>query len=569
MKLFTNLQDIAVNKDVISHTTEAGKWRSIEYRTKLGSGQLLVASVNVQPEPVTFRLNLKGWYKIYVCLFDMMSENYCFVKLSDDEVYTPVAQVRRGNPRDWQYTEYMQEFYWKCADLTNQDFILAKPDYLLPSCSGLSWIRCEEMAEEEIALYIASQHKENKCVQMHFDPDSFFSDRSNDKKEHFANLHMLKNTNMDFCTLEYSMLYDHEHEENYIPLRQGEQYLNTGNYTYEEMFKKYLSFAHENNFKLYAAHRMSMANFYAPFTIPEFRNVFIKNNRKYYCRNRDGSTLNVCSYAYEEVQQYVIEHMLNMIKLGFDGISMIMHRGIHIAFDQPVLDRFYELYPEIDPHLLPITDERLHGVWCEFMTAFMAKVRKALDDNFDRHIPVNVITDYGLDTAKHLGLDVETWAKNGLIDCLSQADMETYEDLTDCMSTENPSLIDLDKYKTRLEDYQIIKRKYGTNVEKVCAHIPEYLNIEEKYGTKVYHVLPWMSTISPERYMDAVEQLTKCGAKRFLAWNTNHICMNWPEFHMITTLGNPKGLNVTQRQFYRVLSLDHSDISQYNPNWRG
>lgn len=569
MKLFTELHEIAVNKEIISNTTEAGKWRSMEYRTKLGRGHLLVASANVQPEPVTFQLNLKGWYKIYVCLFDMMNENYCFVKLSGDEAYTPVAQVRRAYPRAWQFTEYMQEFYWKCADLTGQDFILAKPDYMLPSCSGLSWIRCEEMTEAEVAQYLESQNKTNKCVQMHFDMDSFFLDRSQDKKEHFANLHMLKNTNMDFCTMEYSMLYDHEHEENYIPLRHGENCLNTGKYTYEEILGKYTSFAHENNLKLYAAHRMSMANFHAPFSIPEFRNNFIKNNSKYYCRNRDGSTLKVCSYAYEEVQQYVIEHILKMIKLGFDGVSMIMHRGIHIAFEPPVIERFAALYPDVDPHLLPITDERLHGVWCEFMTAFMEKVRKDLDENFETHIPVNVITDYGLATAKHLGLDLETWAKKGLIDCLSQADMETYEDLTDCMNEDNPSLIDLDKYKKRLEDYPIIKRNYGTNVEKVCAHIPEYLHIEEMYGTKVYHVLPWMNTIAPEKYMDAVDQLTKSGAKRFLAWNTNHICANWPEFHMVSNLGNTSVLDGTQRQFYRVLSIDDSDISQYNANWRG
>lgn len=569
MKLFCDLMEIAVNKENISMKCEKGKWCGIEYKTKLGNGYLLAAAQEIYPEPVKFNLNLEGWYKIYVCLFNMRSENYSYIKLSDDEQYTPIRQSRKGNPESWCPTEYMEEIYWKCADLTNQQVILAKPEANILSVSGIAWIRCEEMSEGEIELYKASLNKDNKCIQMHIDVDSFGEDRSQDKIEHWAKLNMLKNSNVDFCSLEYSLTYDYETDSDFIPLRRDAMQFTTGKYSYADIWRKYLEVAHKNGIKLYATHRMSMANFYVPSTSPQLHNNFITKNKQYYCKNRDGSTVNVCSYAFEAVWDYVIKNMIRMIEQGFDGISMIFHRGVHIAFEQPVIERFAELYPNVDPYLLPVTDERLHGVWCEFMTGFMRCVRERINDISERHIHINVITDYGLKTSKNFGLDVETWAKEGLIDSASQADMETFEDLTDCMSDSDETLIDMGKYRKKLEDFPVIRRNFGTNLEKVCQHMQEYLRLEELYGIKVYHVLPWVHTVEPEEYNGMVERMQLCGAKRFLAWNTNHMTWNLPEFHIVTQIGNKPGVNVSLRKFYRVLSLDNSDISQFNPNWRG
>lgn len=570
MKTFCDLYSITENKEAVSSRFEENKWCSMEYTTKLGKGQLLVTASGCKSEPIVLNPNLNGWQKIYIGFFHMCTPNYSFIKLTDDEEYTPIEYMTNGSPHNWINSEYMQEIYWKCADLTNQRIILENPEYIFPTVSGIAWIRCEAMTDEEIIRYKNSLNKEIKCVQMHFDIDGFYLDRSIDKKEHFANFSMLKNTNADFCTLEYSMLFEeHPHKDKYVPLVDREKCYTSGKYTYDEIFDKYLDLAKQYNIPLYAAERMSVASFHIPFTRPDLQSKFVLENDKFHCKNRDGSKVQVCSYAYVEVQDYVLKRMIKMVKKGFQGVSMIFHRGIHIGFEEPVINIFKEKYPEIDPHTLPVTDERLHSVWCEIMTGFMRKVRETLDDLSDEHININVITEYGLQSSKNFGLDVETWAKEGLIDCVSQGDMEIYEDLADCMSDENPDLIDLDKYKKRMEDYQVLKRNFATNVDKVCKHIPEYLRLEERYGVKVYHVLPWINSILPENYMKEVERMRQCGAKRFLAWNTNHMIRNRPEFLLVSSLGNDMGVDVPLRNFYRVLSLDSVDISQAVPNWRG
>ena len=570
MSLFCDLYSMAENKADISNEFKRDKWRSMEYRTKLGEGILLLTTYDGKTEPITLNINLNDWHKIFIGFFYMNADNYSFIKLSGDEEYTPIKYFTNGSPHNWMCTEYMQEIFWKCADLTEQKVILAKPEHFMPSVSGIAWIRCEEMTETEIERYKRAESKPNKCVQMHIDIDSFLEDRSKEKTEHFAKFGMLKNTNASFCSLEYSMLYEkYPDKKDYVPLTSSQQYFTTGKYTYDEMFGKYLELSKDYNIPLFATERMSVAGFHMPITRPDMHSKFVLENEQFYCKNRDGSMLQVCSYAYNEVQDYVLARMVKMVKMGFKGVSMIFHRGILIGFEQPVIDRFKEKYPDIDPHTLPVSDSRLHLVWCEFMTEFMQKVRKMLDSISEERIGINVITNFGLQSSKNFGLDVETWAKEGLIDCVSQADMEIYEDLTDCMSEDNPELIDLEKYKKRIEDYQVLRRNYGTDVEKVCKYIPEYAKLEELYGVEVYHILPWVHTMTAENYIKAVERMQKCGAKRFLAWNTNHMTYNRPEFLIASSIGNDIGTDAELKKFYKVLSLDNVNISQAVPNWRG
>ena len=569
MKIFTDLAQIAENKELISSRCEAGKWLSMEYTTKLGRGQLLATAENALPQPIRLNLNLSGWYRIYIGLFNMRSKNYVYAKLSGDEDVCGIRHSGIGAPPSWCATEYMEEVFWKCADLTDQQFILAKPDLHYKSISGIAWIRCEEMTEDEVARYRASLDAPNKCVQMHYDCDALFQDNSVDRTLFFSELHRLKNTNVDFLSLEYSILYDSPDEKTDFLMYDCDRRVKLGRYErFEDIMKDALAWAHENGIKLYATERMSMARFSAPYFHACWNKRFVEENPQYYCKTRDGKTVNVCSYAYEEVRDYVIGNMVRMAELGFDGISMILHRGIHVAFEAPVLDRFAQLYPDVDPCTLPITDTRLNGVWCEFMTEFLRSLRAKLDATFDRHVELNAITAYGIEIARRVGLDLETWAREGLVDSISQGDMELYEELDGCMSDEDANLIDLSKYSAVAQERAIVKRNYG-NPEKNCEFIHEFVRLEKTYGVKTYNVLPWVETRPVNVYREWLEKMTAEGARRFLSFNTCHASWVLPEFYTISHIGNDPGTDASLQNYYRVLSLERSDISQYNPNWRG
>ncbi len=570
--LFCDLPSIAENKENIADGCYENKWRKIDYKTKMGKGIMLVAAQDAYPEKIKLNINLKGWFRIYVCLVKMRSESYTYIKLSDDICYTGLRTAKSLVPAKWCTTEYVEEVYWKCSDLTNQQVYLARPKANFMCTSGLVWIRCEKMTEAEIKEYKDNMPK-NRCVQMHFDEDSYAEDSFKCIDDYLIRLNMLEDSNTDFCSFEYSFDYDRAEVPHNMPILKHDKKWREGDIGFdavkEEVYKKCLDFAHKQNIPLYAANRMSIANFSAPYSRESWNKKFVKENTQYYCKNRDGSIANVCSYAYDEVQQYAISNMLEMIQKGFDGISMIFHRGMYIGFDKPVIERFKCKYPDINPCTLPACDERLNGIWSDFMTEFMRRIRNSLDRYSDKRIPINVIADYGLESSKNFGVDVERWAKEKLIDSASQGDMETYEDLTDCMCDGNPDIIDMDKYSKRILDYPIIRRFFGTDPEYVCSRMNEYIKLEKEYGIKVYHVLPWVHSVDINDYEDIVTKMKENGAKRFLCWNTNHLAWDLPEWHIVSHIGNKRNKNIDIRKYYRVLSIDNSDISHFNPNWRG
>ena len=231
-----------------------------------------------------------------------------------------------------------------------------------------------------------------------------------------------------------------------------------------------------------------------------------------------------------------------------------------------MIDRFKALYPDVDPLRLPMTDERLKTVWCEFMTGFMRRLRERTDAYFGRHIELNAITAYSIEAARRVGLDLEVWAKEGLVDSISQGDTEMLEELDGCLADDG--LIDLEKYSKVIEDRPIVVRNHG-KFEKSCLCTGDFLKLEEQYGVKVFHMLPWVEVHDADTYRALVAKMEALGAKRFLSYNTNHIVCTLPEFHIVSHIGNDFGVDVTLQKYYRTLSLDNSDISQFNPNWRG
>ena len=568
-KLFLNLKEIAQEKDLISKVYETDKWREIQYKTKLGEGIMLVGAEDANPQSITFNIDLKGWHRVFVGMLNLRTENYTYLKLSRDLCYSGIRHARQGSPASWGSEEYAEEVFFGSFDLTNQKLIMAKPDSMFTNTAGLLWIRCEEMTDDEVKAHLNLENNKNKCIQMHIDADLHAEDKTECEDDYLIRLYKMKNTNTDFCSLEYAFDHGGYEYKDELTLHHFDKRWTDGDYKFmsvkDSVYKKYVSFAHEIGIELFASERMGVASFSTPYTRLSWKDKFCEDNKQFYCKNRDGSTVSVCSYAYTPVQDYVLKNMKEVVSYGFDGVTMIFHRGMHLGFEQPFIDKFKAIYPDINPCELPISDERLHGVWCDVMTDFMRRARKELGEN----IKINVITDYGLETAKNLGLDIELWAKEGLVDIVTQADMETYEDLTDCMSDENPKLIDLEKYKNRILDYPPIRRKFGTNSAKITEHINEFISLEENYGVKVYHVLPWIGALSIDEYNSYVTKLQSMGAKRFLSWNAYGAEWNIPEWYYITHIGNESNDEIVKHRFVRMLQLDNRDISHFNNNWRG
>ncbi len=266
------------------------------------------------------------------------------------------------------------------------------------------------------------------------------------------------------------------------------------------------------------------------------------------------------------------------VRAGFDGVSLIFTRGIHIAFEEPVKRAFEKIYPGVNPCELPAADKRLNGVWCEFMTAFMRKLRASLDDlaaQENRERPkINVHVYYDIESSKNFGLDIETWAKEGLIDSVIASNMTHYEDLDNCMKADNPSEIDLEKLSEKLNDVPILRRRHGNEVENICGNIAKYREVTDRYNVRLFCDLPWEGG-RPSLYLNAAKRMYEAGADGISAWDSNFRIPVLPVWNSTKKIGHKEQIeqmlaeNDDYGKLYRMISLDGHDISEFQQNWRG
>ena len=81
--------------------------------------------------------------------------------------------------------------------------------------------------------------------------------------------------------------------------------------------------------------------------------------------------------AYQLVRDRAWEQP-DAVAYGFDGVSLIYHRGTHIGFEQPVLDRFHALYPNIDPQRLGVAGGSYGGIMTNWTVTHTDRFKAAV-----------------------------------------------------------------------------------------------------------------------------------------------------------------------------------------------
>ena len=586
--LLSDISALVVEKNRISTERTKNKWHEVPYQTDKFDGKLLVAAELSFPKKVTLKLNLKGWHKIYLGFLNYAGGNglHTLFRLTDDTAPAILMpdmfnkQVVDGY-NYWATYQWMEEGFWKCADLTGQDIILEKPKNQ-DTCSCLAFIRVEEMTEKEVEEY--NSFKAPKNMMYHFDTDWLFWYNDYKSIKEYTN-----------CVDRFShgtgeIIVQETYFEDFEPIANYSLEAKHVRKDYQRRYHKYLKNsdaitktvigrAHELGMDIYAGTRMEMGNFLSPLDCKLLNKKFVIDHPEYAIYTRDGRRTSILSYAYKQVRDWEINRLLKSVERGYDGVSLFFIRGVVVGFEKPVADRFESKYgKDIKITELPISDLRVNGVMCSFITEFIQELRSKLDDysakTGRKKIKINAIVCYDTESSRFIGCDVETWLKQGLVDSISQGLMATYEDLDGCYSEENLELIDIEKYKQTLNKRAIIKRYHHDKEDTVIGGAKTLLELTKKYGVDFYASLPWQGK-DPDYFVKLAQKQYEQGATKLISWNASHVAENLARVNLLKSLGDKDFAlklpleNMYYRKLYRVMSLDNTDISTYNPSWLG
>ncbi len=570
--LFSNLNEIVKNKEVINEIQRDDVWGIMPYEAGRIKGNALVTTEIGFPADVVFQPKLEGWHKVFICSNRMDGGFRLHMKFDNEEHYTIIGNSGHPPKTSWCSTTSMEELFWCCADMTDREIILHK-HHSCERITTLVWLRFVPMTEEEIEAYkdyINADGRRN--LHVHFDNDTNDLIGVDSMEDMLLLNYTVKDTDTKICTQEIMDDYydeaaydEHDRALNYRTIRYNAQNKKIAAMM-DDVVKARLDLMHGMGIKLYAGFRLSMARNTQPWTPLMFYSIM--KNPAYHVQTRDGRFTPIASYTYPEVRRYAIDYIKRAVKRGYDGVSLIAHRGVLMAFEKPVRDEFARRYgSDIDVCRVPMDDPRLKDIWGEFFAQFVRELRSELDAEMGHHIPINVITGISPEASRRMGVDIEMLAKEGLIDHFCAECMDHFENTTDYLAEDG--LIDLEKYKELLPDQYMILRRYWEDWDSVEKATPQFIEIAEKYGVEFF------AGMSPnggnsEKYLAWLDKLRALGVKNFSFFNFCHNgCRDRTVIHVGMKTGHTPNPEYYLPKFYRVLSLDGIDTSTYVPGWRG
>ena len=597
--VFSDFAKICKPSENVTERRIMNKWCVEPFETEKISGTMLMAPHRSKPEDISFSPNLKGWYKIYVGLFGGYDRN-CMIdlKISGDITFRHLG----NSINTMQYGEhFIEDVFWRCANMTGKDIFIGKHCSYASSCDAtLSWVRFVHMSEDEVKAYKADKARKDtkrlyttcdiQCMPVAYDmvDDNMwynFIDEMSDSDAEWMSFESLlcyngKMKEIPPCEIAYTYDYDM-----YGAIYDCIQKIRSD----ENFNKRLVDYAHKIGVKAAISLRLCMWGMEYPYDKIYYESDFTKLHPEWRCIDRDGDVTDMMSFAYPQVQDYVIDMFVKMSECGCDAVQPLFSRGWpFVLFEQPFVERFMNKYG-CDPCVLPLDDERIIDVKCEIMTEFMRKLRIKLNEvRKDRPVELHAKVLFSMYDNKLVGLDLEEWAKEGLVDLIVSDERRIRERLCDCVWVDDDKKqIDLKKYKAFARSYPdpIIIYDYDYIFEPTAdskgilrgpknqnMRICEFMELEKKYGMKVYiEIMP--REMAPNEIKRKAQEIYDAGCEHIGLWDTYSRYFRKREWAMWSRIGHKDDIaSLNEEGMFKkvkLIKLSGKNLRSYQGMWSG
>lgn len=434
----------------VSRDGPPGTWIAVDYEIDRGKGVMLFAVPHSDAPPLTLRLNAAGWHEVRLGIYYSGSvDRVLCAKLSADAAFTRFCREEIHATKDGNYPEKLlrtfdlAEVFWKCADLTGQDLVIARPPKGVLSElheTNLAYVRLVPMDGPALAEWKSEQPtEETKILIAEYDTGSTVQWGISTPEDFLAEFECLRDS--DFDIVFYSVA---QGPITLYPTKVGELLEAEG------PFGKALNQLAKNGFDLLAegikaarACRVKLFPKNELFGLPlspkylsaDRGERFLADHPEWVCTYPDGEPIRTISFAFEGVRDVHIRLMREWVEdYRADGVNTLFSRSFPLVYyEEPVCRAFQQRYGE-DMRKLPVSDERVQRVRASFVTQFLRQARAMLDEvgkKQERYIPTSYrvpvylspdippeARQSALAECLFNALDVSAWVREGLVDYL-------------------------------------------------------------------------------------------------------------------------------------------------------
>lgn len=448
----------------LSLKQEQGRWTLIPYETKEVSGTLVGALSFITAPELTLPLGVSGWHSIYVGYWNPYYSyddgTIVKIRLSGDRAF---CRIREPEVCLSQTETTIQEVFFKHADLTGQDFVIAKVNGWAALKALVAYVKLVPLSDAQVAAIQEDRARtDTKRLVATIDGMILWGN------EYTTREHVMEVTewyrHSDVGKVLWAVNYgettnypsdvttfwtDHSRAQlvegpgttSYILGQKGAyntflDLISSRGIVPQEVAAQSV---HEMGKKFDIMFRLGIIGGLPPYRDddgfvarhPEFRQVM-----------RGGNAVEKASYAFPEVRAFMLSIIREAAsRFDIDGINLCFVRGPHfVSYEQPVMEVFEREYGgnarEVDP-----SDPRLHRVRAGFMTEFVRGARRILDEighERGKHLELSIWawpngqSVWCGGTPQEEGIDIRGWIAEGLLDSFLCQEGVNPEDLACC-----------------------------------------------------------------------------------------------------------------------------------------
>ncbi len=403
--------DKAVDRNVLqTDRKQTNRWRAIPYESEEFAGVMLGEGGGTDQQPIAIRLGAKGVYRIYLGLYGGYNARQIHVKLSDDSSSDAIPIQVTVNR-----TLVISETFWKEADLTDKNLILeGSGDARQPS--ALAYVRLESAPEKKDVhpLVITNDGHGIFYGPKPKRPEDLLKTFEDIPDGTCMRMLLWGNGSADNCN--YPTKVGHFYPNAGLQLTwAGDLARNLGIWKEKgwDSLQTVRDYARTREWEFHVYIRMEAFKSPFPFDVQE-NSDFFNDHPQYHCLDRDGQRVNRLSYAYPEVQQYMLRLIKEIADYEPDGVCLCFVRGVPLVLYEPIMVEGFKKEYGLDPRELKELDPRWMEYQSTVLTSFVKQVKKSLKPN--QRLSV-IVPATELD-CKRWGLDVATWVREGIINDL-------------------------------------------------------------------------------------------------------------------------------------------------------
>ncbi len=557
-------------RNAIGRDGSPGEWIAVDYQAEPcphfdGSGVMIFGVPGSDAPPLRIPIDVDGWHEIRIGIFYGMGagtveDRVLLARLTGDAAYTRFYREsyveRKDGHYPWKSLRWfdLAEVFWKSADLTEQDIIIARPPKG-EECgmeTNLAYVRLVPMKQGAVEGVSAERPTpETHRLIANFDGGNIRRRGSCTREDFLSEFQAIRDS--DFDIVLHAMARG---TITLYPSRVGEfvrpQGFHRGGRILRECVRRgrdplaeVIEAAHECGLKLFPQNRLVGVGIPTRHQLEDFGGKLMKDHPEWRCTYHDDEPLRHLSLAFQGVRDFHVRLMREWVEdYGADGVNVIFSRSFpFVYYEEPVRARFEEIYGE-DMSGVPPEDVRSQKTRATFVTEFLREIRSMLDD-VGREQGRQISSCYLVPIQNSPANLPEDASRTGLGECLFNA-------------------LDVREWIGRdLVDYLVLhihmyEEHDGTYMQ---PRIREFTQLARNTSTRVFADM-YPRRMPPRKYREIAISYYDAGADGLAFWDFQNRHPRASEIAFVKRLGHVKDLpewKTKGRDYFRVIPLRRLD----------